>query len=335
MDFTPINNQKYIPAMFIGDIHGSMSDFDKAVNMALRNGVENAIFVGDFWLYDDKELLKAEKVISRNCKQFGANKENFKVYFIDGNHENFFQLAEYMVNNGVDFSQVYGKAASEGIMENLYQDYDGRKLKTNLRPINMSHHEVIEIAPNFFYAPRGSVIEIDNTTIGFLGGAFSIDYKMRTDGKDWFSLEEVINENDVDFAIKNFAKHKNIDIFVTHDTVNNSGLNSRLNHLSNDFLAEINSDTNLSQKKFLSQVKDTINPSICVHGHYHTPYVKFVDNDNNDVTKDFYNVGLGKNSEYGSFAILPKLDTYALNYEDKYGIHLLGFKDTVFDSECY
>ena len=59
-----------------------------------------------------------------------------------------------------------------------------------------------------------------------------------------------------------------------------------------------------------------------------------MDNDNS-VEKDFYNVGLGKNSEYGSFAILPKLDTYALNYEDKYGIHLLGFKDKVFDSEHY
>ena len=334
MDFTAINSDKYIPALFVGDIHGSMSDFDKAVNMALRNGVETAIFVGDFWLYDEKELTKIEKVISRNCKQFGIDKDNFKVYFIDGNHENFFKLADYMVDNGVDFAQVYGKEAAEGILSNLYQNHDGRKLDSHLRPVSMANNKVVEIAPNFFYAPRGSVIEIDGTTIGFLGGAFSIDYKQRVDGKDWFSLEEVINVNDVEFTINNFAKYDNIDVFVTHDTVDTSGLNARINHLSSDFLAEINSDANLSQKKFLAEVKDTINPSICVHGHYHSPYVKFVDNDNN-VEKDFYNVGLAKNSEYGSFAILPKLDTYALNNEDRYNIHLLGFKDKVFDSSHY
>lgn len=68
---------------------------------------------------------------------------------------------------------------------------------------------------NLYYVPRGSVLEIDNRTIAFMGGAASIDKKWRLkDGHFWDENEEVTQEN-IDTLLKN-ADGKKIDMFLTH-----------------------------------------------------------------------------------------------------------------------
>lgn len=72
--------------------------------------------------------------------------------------------------------------------------------------------EVTEVAPNIFYVPRGTVLELDGRRIAFCGGAASVDkeYRIRG-GLSWFA-DELITAEDV----AKFDGVENIDIFVTH-----------------------------------------------------------------------------------------------------------------------
>lgn len=68
---------------------------------------------------------------------------------------------------------------------------------------------------NLWYVPRGTVMEIDNRTIAFMGGAASIDknYRLRQNWH-WDPNEEVTQE-DIDLLLKN-AEGKTADMFITH-----------------------------------------------------------------------------------------------------------------------
>jgi hypothetical protein len=69
-----------------------------------------------------------------------------------------------------------------------------------------------ELAPNVFYMPRGSTYTLeDGRTILFMGGAFSIDWKSRMVGRDWFPVEEIITQKDM----MNLPDTK-IDIIISH-----------------------------------------------------------------------------------------------------------------------
>lgn len=72
--------------------------------------------------------------------------------------------------------------------------------------------EVTEMAPNIFYVPRGTVMEIDGRKIGFIGGAGSVDKQYRLKRKlSWFPEEEVTEDD-----IKKFDGINKLDILVTH-----------------------------------------------------------------------------------------------------------------------
>ncbi len=71
-----------------------------------------------------------------------------------------------------------------------------------------------EILPNVFYMKRGSVLEVNNKNILFMGGAFSIDRAWRILGKSYF-LEETIGQKDV----LNLPD-QDIDIVVSHTAPN-------------------------------------------------------------------------------------------------------------------
>lgn len=71
--------------------------------------------------------------------------------------------------------------------------------------------EVTEMAPNLFYVPRGTVLELDGRRVAFLGGAASVDKAWRTAGKDWFP-EEQIRDSD----IHRFDFSQPVDMLITH-----------------------------------------------------------------------------------------------------------------------
>lgn len=68
---------------------------------------------------------------------------------------------------------------------------------------------------NLFFVPRGMVLEIDNRQIAFMGGAASIDKKLRLQmGWQWHE-----DENIAPYQVKRFlqnVKDKSVDMFITH-----------------------------------------------------------------------------------------------------------------------
>lgn len=76
----------------------------------------------------------------------------------------------------------------------------------------LRHSEITEVWPGAHFIPRGHVMEIDGLTIGFMGGAASIDSLYRTAGKDWFP-EELITQ--VQFETL-YNQDVELDLLVTH-----------------------------------------------------------------------------------------------------------------------
>ena len=100
--------------------------------------------------------------------------KNTKIYFCDGNHEN-----HVLLNNLV---------------------------KTH------GYENPIEVAQNIYYCPRGSSYLLeDGRRILFMGGANSIDKKIRKSYVDWFP-EEIITYEDIS-RVDNKLKY---DIVISH-----------------------------------------------------------------------------------------------------------------------
>jgi hypothetical protein len=80
-----------------------------------------------------------------------------------------------------------------------------------------TYTEVSQIYPELplYYVPRGTVMEIDNRTVAFMGGAGSIDKNIRLqEGWHWDEREN-ISPYEVLRMMDN-AKDKQIDLFITH-----------------------------------------------------------------------------------------------------------------------
>lgn len=74
----------------IGDVHGDMGFFDRAISYGgNRLGVDTFVQVGDFWLYEENFTsaldTAREEVLAQN---------NARLFFLDGNHEEFSVLGE-------------------------------------------------------------------------------------------------------------------------------------------------------------------------------------------------------------------------------------------------
>lgn len=71
---------------------------------------------------------------------------------------------------------------------------------------------VTEVAPNLFYVPRGTVMEVGGMKIGFLGGASSVDKQARLRlGWHWSADENITDED-----IAKFDGVDSVDLLITH-----------------------------------------------------------------------------------------------------------------------
>ncbi|MEY9777209.1 metallophosphoesterase [Arthrobacter sp. MW3 TE3886] len=65
---------------------------------------------------------------------------------------------------------------------------------------------------NIRVLPRGGRAQISGLVVGALGGAFSVDYGHRSEGKDWWSNEEPTSEE-----AKKLIEGGPVDVLITHD----------------------------------------------------------------------------------------------------------------------
>ena len=66
-----------------------------------------------------------------------------------------------------------------------------------------------------YYIPRGTVIEIDSRKIAFMGGASSIDKKLRLENNMHWDINENIIDDHINRLLKNTNERK-VDVLLTH-----------------------------------------------------------------------------------------------------------------------
>lgn len=81
----------------------------------------------------------------------------------------------------------------------------------------IQHNEIYQVwdDANLFYVPRGTVMELDNRVIAFMGGAASIDKETRLRHGWHWDKNELLSQEQIDILFKN-AEEKKVDIFITH-----------------------------------------------------------------------------------------------------------------------
>ena len=118
-----------------------------------------------------------------------------------------------------------------------------------------------------FYIPRGTVMELDNRQIAFMGGAGSIDKKIRIENKMYWRETENISQVDIDKFYEN-TYGKTIDIFVTHCPP--SSVVKK--HFDKSRFSEFQVNTNWQDENELviEQLWKDIGSPMIISGHMHT-----------------------------------------------------------------
>ncbi len=200
-----------------GDLHG---DVVKLVNLSAFSGLtkeDTLIILGDFGvIWKDKEE-------TRKMLEFIGEELDFKLAFIDGNHENFKLIKE---------------------METLGFWNDG----------------CVGILPGgVLHLLRGEIYNINGKRVGVCGGANSVDKKWRVENESWWAEEE-ITDNDIKVFETNLGTNKKLDFMLSHtcpaSMVALVGLYSSANgravkpHKSEEQLEKINQMANINKWYF-------------------------------------------------------------------------------------
>lgn len=132
-----------------------------------------------------------------------------------------------------------------------------------LQPMVNENRDPVEIVPNCFYMPRGSVKEFNGKNIMFLGGADSIDKAWRKPHISWFE-QELLTEEDYNFFRQ---KKEKIDIIISHTAPNYFPVERKLGSPKDE--------GNRIHKKedptrdILDKAYDLFKPSKWYFGHWH------------------------------------------------------------------
>lgn len=195
-----------------------------------------------------RSLTKDDYVIicgDFGCIWDGGKSDNFwlnwleslpwNTLFIDGNHENFDVLNAYPV-----------------------EEWKGGK--------------VHKLRDNVRHLMRGQVFDIDGSKFLTVGGAFSHDTEMRTQGKNWWK-EEMITEEEAEETLRNLEKNDwKVDYVVTHDVYESHPFASLYPSNMDPY-----DDNQINIQNFLEKIRQKTDYKKWFTGHYHKDVVHEAD----------------------------------------------------------
>src|SRR5260370_6409064 len=174
-----------------GDWHGNQA---WALNVIARvpallvgEHVRLILQLGDFGIWPDVVGQRYLASIDGALGQVGAH-----LWFIDGNHEDFSELAAIDVRAGM--ATRAGMVAAAG-------------MAGDARPPGR-----VMVRPGIFHLPRGHRWQWHGRTWLACGGGVSLDRAARTEGTDWWPQEEITGEQESALVAGDHA-----DVMVSHD----------------------------------------------------------------------------------------------------------------------
>lgn len=166
--------------------------------------------------------------------------------------------------------------------------------------------EPVALTDRVSYLSRGLRVDLGGVSFGFLGGAFSVDWRQRTNGIDWWP-DEVTEVDDVERL-----GDRPLDVLVTHDAPAGIELASWQLPGSDQIRAD--------EVRFLiKRAVEATTPRVAIHGHWHHGYeseLGWIDRSESDRTGELVwrstrAVGLGcdGDAQSGWFVLdLPSLE---------------------------
>ena len=141
-----------------------------------------------------------------------------------------------------------------------YDNIDWLKKKSNGRCSK------VEIQPNIYYMPRGSILKLGGKTFFFCGGGYSANQKKRLKNINYWEAE-TLTDSEV-FTIKERYKDQPLqcDFFIAHDTI--EPFNHQLSYFPRWF-SKLKWPVDVNHRRLLKELVMLSGAKTIIHGHYH------------------------------------------------------------------
>ena len=202
------------------------------------------------------------------------------VYFCDGNHEHHDHLAEVVT--------------------------DARR-RTGIGDLR----EPVPVGEQLWYLPRGGRIQFGPVQLCSLGGAHSIDRAYRTPGSSWFDAEHVTDDD-----LAEACAGGRCDVLVTHDAPSGWAVPGLPAASEMSAAMQLELPAAHAHRMRLREAYEALQPSVVVHGHYHSRYRTTVTEPWGEVTVE----GLDCDGTTGAFSSMecsttPELHTVTITLQ--------------------
>lgn len=250
--------------LLVGDTHGNTTWFEGvACAIAKQRAVDLIIQVGDFGWWPSTDI--GPPIALAAMAMYNAS--GIPTWFLDGNHEHF---------------------------TDLNYSLDRVRKERELGPT-----DAVDLLPGVRYLPRGHRFELDGCSFAVLGGAHSVDRRLRTQGRNWFPEERVTGTDLVHLG------SEPCDVLLCHD----APAGYPIPGLRPDHLVEASWKPELpacrSHRALLRIAMRSVTPRMVIHGHYHVRYQHLLTETWDDNRRATVRIeGLAGESSRGSVGLL-------------------------------
>lgn len=258
-----------------GDTHGNLDWISTLAKLAARHSCAGIVQLGDFGFWSDKKTHGSRPVLNER--------------FLDA-------VATELARHGVWMRVVDGNHDAVPLVTERYGVDDGPTEPVSIRSGLLD------------WAPRGTRWQWSGARFGALGGATSIDRRVRTPGWSWWATEMIWPED-----VERLGAGK-LDVLCTHEApegVCQPGVD--LITLPVRLLQE-EADSR-ECRRLVERARRTTKPALLLHGHHHMRYRKIMDLD--DVVTVVEGLGCDMDGNGGAWGIL---DIPSLGFADGWEI---------------
>lgn len=214
----------------VGDLHGNVNWAQGILQRLASLGIKHVFQVGDFGIWPGLEGADYLRRVTSTVRRLGLC-----LWIIPGNHE--------------DYSQITDPDDPEGGLERqILAEGDGWEVAL---------------------LPRGYAWELGGRTFVALGGAPSIDFEMRKEGRSWWP-EEMIRPSD----IERLHRSAGADIMLCHDAPDGGTLQVQRiidTPASQSMWSKEGLSYAAKGRMLMNHAYNVVKPKMFVHGHYHVP----------------------------------------------------------------